>query len=63
MSYTVCRDIGDADPQRMAPPKVAEYVTNIFKGTSVKVHVTDDQAVKFFFCFHCEIFLCATSAI
>lgn len=44
MSFTVCRDVGDADPQRMAPPRVAEYITNVFKGTSVKVHVLEDQA-------------------
>jgi len=35
----VCRDIGGSDPERMAPPRVAEYVTNLFKGTCVKVEV------------------------
>ncbi|VDK24512.1 unnamed protein product [Anisakis simplex] len=41
-AFTVCRDIGDADPQRMSPPKVAEYVEEIFRGGCVKVRVTSD---------------------
>uniref|UniRef100_A0A914XTR8 Cytosol aminopeptidase domain-containing protein n=1 Tax=Panagrolaimus superbus TaxID=310955 RepID=A0A914XTR8_9BILA len=42
-SFIVSRDIGDGDPQRMAPPKVAEYVQELFKGSSVKVTVDSDQ--------------------
>jgi leucyl aminopeptidase len=41
-SFTVCRDVGDTDPQRMAPPKTAEYIQDVFKGTSVKVRVEGD---------------------
>ena len=34
----VARDIGGADPERMAPPRVAEYVEDLFgKSTSIKV--------------------------
>uniref|UniRef100_A0AC34QVK4 Cytosol aminopeptidase domain-containing protein n=1 Tax=Panagrolaimus sp. JU765 TaxID=591449 RepID=A0AC34QVK4_9BILA len=39
----VTRDIGDGDPQRMAPPKVADYVKNLFDGTNIKVTIDDDQ--------------------
>lgn len=38
-----CRDIGGGDPERMAPPNVAEYVQNMFKdSTTVKVTVQQD---------------------
>jgi leucyl aminopeptidase len=33
----VGRDIGGTDPERMAPPRVAEYVQELFKSSSVKV--------------------------
>ena len=33
----VGRDIGGGDPERMAPPRVAEYVEQLFKGSSIKV--------------------------
>ena len=39
---TVYRDIGGSDPERMAAPRVAEYVQNIFKDTVVKVEVISD---------------------
>ncbi|KAE9554366.1 hypothetical protein FO519_002425 [Halicephalobus sp. NKZ332] len=42
-AFIVSRDIGDGDPQRMAPPKVAEYVKSLFEGTSVKITIDDDQ--------------------
>jgi leucyl aminopeptidase len=42
-SFIVSRDIGDGDPQRMAPPKVAEYIQELFQGSSVKVTVDSDQ--------------------
>lgn len=32
-----CRDIGGSDPERMAAPRVAEYVTDLFKDTTIKV--------------------------
>jgi len=38
----VCRDIGGSDPERMAAPRVAEYVEHIFKDTCVKVNVISD---------------------
>ncbi|KAL3267842.1 hypothetical protein HHI36_006984 [Cryptolaemus montrouzieri] len=38
----VACDIGDADPERMAPPKVEEYVTKLFAGSSVSVSVVKD---------------------
>ena len=33
----VGRDIGGGDPERMAPPSVADYVQELFKSSSVKV--------------------------
>jgi len=34
----VGRDIGGADPERMAPPRVVEYVQNLFeKSSNIKV--------------------------
>lgn len=42
---TVYRDIGGSDPERMAAPRVAEYVESIFKDTCVKVTVISDIAV------------------
>lgn len=41
----VARDIGGGDPERMAPPRVAEYVQEAFKSGTVKVTVVDDPAV------------------
>ena len=38
------RDIGGSDPERMAAPRVAEYVREMFKGTAVKVEVMEGQA-------------------
>lgn len=37
----VAKDIGDADPERMCPPKVREYVENIFKDSSIKIRVEE----------------------
>jgi leucyl aminopeptidase len=42
-AFNVTRDIGDTDPQRMAPPKMADYAEQHFKGTSIKVTVESDQ--------------------
>ncbi|XP_076005521.1 putative aminopeptidase W07G4.4 [Genypterus blacodes] len=39
------RDIGGSDPERMAAPRVADYVTELFKDSPVKVEVLRD--VKF----------------
>lgn len=39
----VCRDIGGSDPERMAPPRVAEYVQQVFKDTPVQVEVISDE--------------------
>ncbi|XP_071480579.1 putative aminopeptidase W07G4.4 [Diadema antillarum] len=41
----VARDIGGSDPERMAAPNVAKYVTGIFPaGSSVKVEVISDDS-------------------
>lgn len=40
LGRSVGRDIGGADPERMAPPRVAEYVQNLFhKSSNVKVEI------------------------
>jgi len=40
----VARDIAGSDPERMAPPKVSDYVKKAFKDSSVvKVDVIDNQ--------------------
>lgn len=39
----VARDIGGSDPERMAAPKVVEYVAETLKGSDVKMEVIDDQ--------------------
>ncbi|KAJ8005770.1 hypothetical protein DPEC_G00121340 [Dallia pectoralis] len=40
-----CRDIGGSDPERMASPRVAEYVQGLFENTPVKVDVVSDLKV------------------
>jgi leucyl aminopeptidase len=38
LGRAVGRDIGGADPERMAPPRVAEYVQELFgKSSGIKV--------------------------
>merc|ERR1712240_214071 len=39
----VCRDIGGSDPERMAAPRVEEYVRDFFQGTKVSVEVQKGQ--------------------
>ncbi|KAJ6637518.1 putative aminopeptidase W07G4.4 [Pseudolycoriella hygida] len=39
------RDIGGGDPERMAPPKVATYVENLFAKTNIKLTIISDLAV------------------
>ncbi len=39
----VAKDIGGSDPERMAAPRVEEYVLEAFKGTKVKVEVMKSQ--------------------
>ncbi|KAG7273147.1 hypothetical protein CRUP_034545 [Coryphaenoides rupestris] len=41
----VCRDIGGSDPERMAAPRVAEYVLELFKDSPVQVEVVSDVKV------------------
>ena len=36
-SRVVARDIQGSDPERMAPPRVEEYVVNLFADTKIKV--------------------------
>ncbi|XP_026851418.2 putative aminopeptidase W07G4.4 [Electrophorus electricus] len=38
----VYRDIGGSDPERMAAPRVAEYVTELFCNTCVQVRIVSD---------------------
>lgn len=40
-----CRDIGGSDPERMAAPRVAEYVQELFKDSPVQVEVVSDVKV------------------
>ncbi|KAM6965061.1 putative aminopeptidase W07G4.4 [Aplochiton taeniatus] len=40
-----CRDIGGSDPERMAAPRVAEYVQELFKDSPVQVDVVSDLKV------------------
>jgi len=39
----VARDIGGSDPERMAPPRVEEYVREVFKGSNISVKVEKGQ--------------------
>lgn len=39
----VARDIGGSDPERMAPPRVEDYVRKVFEGTNVAVDVVSDD--------------------
>ena len=41
----VARDIGGSDPERMAAPRVADYVQDVFKGTCISVNVISDPGV------------------
>lgn len=38
MGRAVGRDVGGGDPERMAPPRVAEYVQELFKSSCVTVN-------------------------
>ncbi|KAK3886530.1 hypothetical protein Pcinc_009326 [Petrolisthes cinctipes] len=40
---TVASDIGGSDPERMAPPRVEEYVRDVFQGTNVSLEVVSDD--------------------
>ncbi|XP_051169638.1 putative aminopeptidase W07G4.4 [Leptopilina boulardi] len=39
----VARDIGGGDPERMAAPRVEEYISELFAGTNISVQVISDQ--------------------
>jgi leucyl aminopeptidase len=41
----LARDLCGTEPERMAPPRFAAHVKDVFLGSSVKVTVIDDQAV------------------
>lgn len=42
----IARDIGGADPERMPPPKVEEYVLEQFKGVdNIKIEIISDELV------------------
>lgn len=36
------RDIGGSDPERMAPPRVEQYVEELFRGSSINVEVISE---------------------
>ena len=38
------RDLGGTEPERMAPPRFAQYCRTAFEGTSVQVRVEDDPS-------------------
>lgn len=40
----VARDLCGTEPERMAPPRFAEYCQDTFDGTAVQVHVVSDMA-------------------
>ncbi|XP_034026566.1 putative aminopeptidase W07G4.4 isoform X2 [Thalassophryne amazonica] len=40
-----CRDIGGSDPERMAAPRVADYVQELFKDSPVTIEVISDLKV------------------
>ncbi|CAJ0582409.1 unnamed protein product, partial [Mesorhabditis spiculigera] len=44
-AFTVARDVGETDPQRMAPPRVAQYIKEAFSSGKIKVEITTDQDV------------------
>lgn len=50
MFRTVYKDIGGSDPERTAPPAVADYVTEIFKSTCIKVKMKFMNSVA-----HCQM--------
>ncbi|XP_041368476.1 putative aminopeptidase W07G4.4 [Gigantopelta aegis] len=39
----VTRDIGGSDPERMAAPRVQEYIEHVFKDTCIKIDVISDE--------------------
>ena len=41
----LARDLCGTEPERMAPPRFAEYCVQAFAGTGVKVEVVDDPAI------------------
>ena len=36
----VCLDIGGSDPERMAAPRVEEYIQELFAGSAVSVSIS-----------------------
>lgn len=44
-SFALCRDLGDSDPQHMAPGPAAALVQQHFQGSAVKVSVEEDVEV------------------
>lgn len=39
----VARDIGEGDPERMSPLNIEKYLNGLFKGTSVRMSLIDDE--------------------
>lgn len=42
-SISVARDICEGDPERMSAKRVEEYVTEVFKGSSIKISVIENE--------------------
>ncbi|VDM58986.1 unnamed protein product [Angiostrongylus costaricensis] len=42
-AFTVCRDVGETGPERMSPPRVADYIKSVFQNGNVKVEVNENQ--------------------
>lgn len=42
-AFTVCRDVGETGPERMSPPKVADYIKSVFESGSINVEVVQNQ--------------------
>jgi leucyl aminopeptidase len=41
----VARDIGGADPERMTPMRIANYVDELFANSKVTVHVIQELSI------------------
>ena len=53
----MCRDIGGSDPERMAAPRVCEYVQEVFKDTCIKVTLVYGIYACCSLCFETSLYL------
>lgn len=56
----MARDIGGSDPERMAPPRVQEYVENEFRNSNIDIKVVSDGDVSIS-PVHTSAIVCVTS--